>query len=62
MEFTVTETEKNARLDVFVSKAADLSRSQAARLILEGAVLLNGKTADKKSILSVGDTVSLELP
>ena len=62
MEFTVSESEKNTRLDVFLSKAADLSRSQAARLIGEGAVLLNGKTADKKSILSAFDTVSLALP
>ena len=62
MEYIVPQNEKNTRLDVFLSKAADLSRSRAAKLIEEGAVLLNGALADKKSLVCDGDTVSLDMP
>ena len=62
MEYVVLETEKNVRLDVFLSQRAALSRSQAARLIEEGAVLVNGKEADKKRLLAPCDTVAVTLP
>ncbi len=62
MEYTVTENEKGVRLDVFLSQSASLSRSQAARLIEEGAVLVNGKEADKKRLLACGEVVGFMPP
>ena len=51
-----------ARLDSYLAAALGISRSQAARLTEEGAVLVNGKPAQKKLILSLGDTVECTLP
>ncbi len=62
MEFTVNEQENGERLDVFVAAAANASRSQAAKWIEDGAVLLNGKTSNKKMRVAKGDQVSLALP
>ncbi len=62
MDFTVKEQENGVRLDVFLSLAADASRSAAAKWIEDGAALLNGKTANKKTRVVAGDTVSLTLP
>ena len=50
------------RLDSYLAEAAGLSRSAAARLVEEGAVLLNGKPAQKKTPLSEGDVIDLTLP
>ena len=58
----VREEDSGARLDSFLSGAADISRSAAVRLIEEGCVLLNGRPADKKSRLAAGDEVSYEIP
>lgn len=62
MEFTVSEGQSGERLDVFLSAAADASRSAAAKWIEDGAALLNGKRANKKTRVGTGDTVSLTLP
>ena len=56
------EKAKGARLDSYLAEAAGLSRSAAARLIETGAVLLNGKPAQKKALLSPTDLIELELP
>ncbi len=50
------------RLDVFLSRTADLTRSRVASLIAEGNVLVNGKAASKNYKLKTGDNVSLVVP
>lgn len=62
MEFTVSEGQGGERLDVFLSAAADASRSAAAKWIEDGSALLNGKKVSKKMRVETGDTVSLTLP
>ena len=62
MTLLCDERADGARLDSYLATAAGLSRSAAARLIEQGAVLLNGKPAQKKTPLSDGDRIDLELP
>ncbi|MBP5209659.1 MAG: RluA family pseudouridine synthase [Clostridia bacterium] len=50
------------RLDLYVAGAAGVSRTAAARLIETGAVLVNGRPADKKYALRAGDAVRVALP
>ena len=58
----VTSETAQTRLDVFVGEAAEISRSQAQQRIAEGAVNVNGKTANKKYILCDGDEVTIDFP
>ncbi len=55
---------KNAadRLDAFIAENTDISRSRAVKLIEDGWVLLNGKKANKKTAVKVGDQIELSLP
>lgn len=53
---------EGARLDSYLAEAAGISRSAAARLAENGAVLLNGAPAGKKALLSVGDELTLDIP
>lgn len=50
------------RIDQFVSFLADVTRSRAAKLINDGCVKINGKTASKSDKLQLGDEVSVDLP
>ncbi len=50
------------RLDAYIASELSLSRSMAAELIENGNVLLNGKTAKKKTEVSVGDQVTVNMP
>ena len=50
------------RLDAFLSADGALTRSQAARLIAEGRVRVNGKPAAKSARLSGGETVTVDAP
>lgn len=50
------------RLDAFCAQAGELSRSAAARLIEEGAVLVCGRTEAKKYQIREGDQVEILLP
>lgn len=61
-EYTVALAEAGVRLDVFVAAQSSLSRSAAVRLIEEGQITLNGRRADKKTLLCEGDTVAVSLP
>ena len=62
--FTATvQDEQGQRLDVFVSAAADITRSRAGSLIDEGYVLVSGKKAAKAGYkLRAGDEISIEIP
>lgn len=62
MILTVSSEHAGLRLDAYLAQNTELSRSMAARLIDDGAVLLSGKVAKKKDKLSEGDTVEVELP
>ena len=51
------------RLDAFLARSVgDLSRSAAQKLIEDGLVSRNGKPGKKNDKLSVGDTISYEIP
>lgn len=50
------------RLDVFVSKCAEISRSQAQELIAQSAVTVNGRGEVKKYKVTVGDSIVVKLP
>ena len=51
------------RLDVLLSAATELTRSQAARLIEEGQVIVSGKTASKASMKpNAGAEIVLNIP
>ena len=63
MSRTLRATAERAgeRLDVVVAGVAGVSRSQAARLIDEGKVRVNGKAELRSARLSMGDRIEIEL-
>lgn len=50
------------RVDAFVADNTELSRSAAAKLIESGDITVCGASVSKKHLLSIGDTVEIELP
>ena len=50
------------RLDKLISDNSELSRSAAAKLIERGLVTVNGKSADKKTVLKSGEIALVEIP
>ena len=50
------------RLDAFLARVADMSRSAAQKLIEQGGVLKNGKKPNKHDRLETGDTIEVEIP
>lgn len=63
LEYTVDAEFSGNRLDKAVSLInPEISRSMAQQLIEDGKILLNSKVADKKSKVSVGDVLCVELP
>lgn len=50
------------RLDRFLAGNTELTRSQLARLIGEGNVLVNGETVSKNYLMRAGDVTELYLP
>ena len=61
-ELTAATEHAGVRLDAFLSADGALTRSQAARLIAEGRVRVNGKPAAKSASLSGGETVTVDVP
>lgn len=59
---TVSSEEIGTRVDVFLSAHFDLTRTAAARLVEEGAALVNGASVAKNYKLRVMDIVTLEIP
>ncbi len=53
---------ESRRLDVFVAAVADVTRSYAATLIVDGCVLVNQKAASKNTKLKSGDSVCITIP
>lgn len=62
LEFSVSPDQNATRLDSFLAQVSGLSRSAAARLTEQGAVLVDGKPKDKKYLLKTGEQVSLTMP
>ncbi len=58
----IFEKESTERLDVFVSLAAEISRSRAVQLIEAECVTVNGAKVSKKTLLKRGDRVDIILP
>lgn len=52
----------SVRLDTYVAREADISRSRAASIIAEGGVLVNGKIVTKNHRLNNGDNVEINIP
>jgi 23S rRNA (cytidine1920-2'-O)/16S rRNA (cytidine1409-2'-O)-methyltransferase len=48
----------NKRLDVAAAEALNISRTTAKRLVAEGAVLVNGKTAKPSALINDGDEIT----
>ena len=61
-ELTAATEHAGVRLDAFLSADGALTRSQAARLIAEGRIRVNGKPAAKSARLSGGETVTVDVP
>ncbi len=61
LELTKTE-DAGVRLDAFLSADGQLSRSQAARLIEEGRVAVDGRPAAKSCRVAEGQQVTVDIP
>lgn len=62
METIEFEATGGERLDKLIAGQTELSRSAAARLIEQGAVLVSGKPASKKDAPKQGEKVTITLP
>ncbi len=51
-----------ARLDTWVSRCLDLSRTRVAALVADGRILLNGRVPRKSDVVTEGDRVEVEVP
>ncbi len=61
--FTVTPSDANIRLDIFLSqKLPDLTRSRIKNLIEDGLVSLNDRPAKAGAKIKAGDRVSITIP
>jgi 23S rRNA pseudouridine1911/1915/1917 synthase len=59
----LTPTDSGVRLDKFISqRLPDISRTQAQRLIGDGLVTVNGRSARASLVLEGGEEVCLDLP
>lgn len=50
------------RLDIFLSEAADITRSNAQKLLEDNCVLVNGKNENKKYKMKENDEVQVSMP
>ena len=50
------------RIDVITAENADITRSYGAKLIADGMVFINGKTANKNAKPKAGDTILIKIP
>ena len=59
---TVTPDDDGKRVDIFLAEHFSVTRTASARLLDEGAALVNDAPAAKNRKLKSGESVSLELP
>ena len=50
------------RVDIFTASELGITRSRAQKMIADGLVTVNGRTAAKNRILAPGDTVEADIP
>ncbi len=62
MIYTVSESDAGTRLDSYISAAAGISRSAAAKLIEDGYVGVLGKSVTKKYAVKAKDEIELTVP
>lgn len=61
--FTVTSSDANIRLDIFLSqKLPDITRSRIKNLIEDGRVCLNGKPVKAGAKIKTGDRIDIVIP
>ena len=61
--FEIIEENVGSRIDVFLSESEEeITRSHAQKLLADGFVLVNGKSANKNYKLRLGDMLSLTMP
>lgn len=60
--YQVEENDIGKRLDLFLTEAADYSRSQIQKLITDGLATINGNMVKAGYKVRVGDLVRLEIP
>ena len=53
---------EKCRIDVITAENADITRSYGAKLIADGMVFINGKTANKNAKPKAGDTILIKIP
>ncbi|MBE6689029.1 MAG: RluA family pseudouridine synthase [Ruminococcaceae bacterium] len=61
MEKLITCSENGIRLDMFLAKNAEMTRSHAAQMCENEKITVNGKPAKKNLILNSGDAVYLQI-
>ena len=61
-QLTATSEHAGVRLDAFLSADGQLSRSQAARLIEEGRVTVDGRPVAKSCRVAEGQQVTVDIP
>ena len=62
MIYTVNDSDRGKRLDALCAEVAEITRSQAARLIDEGHVTVCGRAEAKKYAVKAGDSIDITLP
>lgn len=62
MKLTAESDCAGKRLDAYLAEKTDLSRTAAARLCESGAVLLDGRAAEKRALVSPGSVIEWEEP
>ncbi len=61
-EHTLTAPEDAPRLDLFVAASLDISRNQAATLIAEGGVLVDGRRERASYKSRAGERITVKIP
>ena len=62
-QLTLTVEQAGQRADQFLAQSVEsLTRSGAQKLLEQGLVTVNGKSAKKNTKFSAGDTVTVQLP
>jgi len=60
MERIIIEEELNERIDSYLSKNTDYSRSKVVKMIESGVILVNGKEVKNSYSLKVGDIITID--
>lgn len=58
----IISDKEGVRIDAFISKSLDLSRSLVATFIEEGRVTIAGKTVKKRTEVKLGDEITISIP